>query len=63
MNKNLTLEYESMQEDVYEENNKSLKIKKPKKSWKEAKKSSDNKRKGYKKKYNNMYYIIIYSWV
>jgi hypothetical protein len=54
MNKNLTLEYESMQEGVYEENNKSLKMKKPKKSWKEAKKSSDNKRKGYKKKYNNM---------
>ena len=49
-----TLEYEYMQEEAYEESNKSLKMKKPKKSWKEAKTNSDNKRNnGFTKKRNS----------
>ncbi len=49
-----TLDYEYLQEEAYEENNKSLKMKKPKKSWKEVKKSREGKRnKGFNKKRNS----------
>ena len=48
-----TLEYEYLQEEAYEDN-KSLKMKKPKKSWKEAKKSRESKRnKSFNKKYSS----------
>ncbi len=49
-----TLEYEYLQEETYEESNKSLKMKKPKKSWKEAKKSRESKRnKSFNKKHSS----------
>lgn len=49
-----TLEYEVMEDEIYEESMKTLKMKKPKKSWKEAKTNSDNKRNnGFTKKRNS----------
>jgi hypothetical protein len=49
-----TLEYEYLQDEVYDESSKSLKMKKPKKSWKEAKSTRESKRnKGFNKKHSN----------
>ena len=49
-----TLEYEVMEEEIHEESTKTMKMKKPKKSWKEAKTNSDNKRNnGFTKKRNS----------
>ena len=54
MKEKWTLEYESLQEEVYEESNKGLKMKKPKKSWKEAKTKRESKRnKGFNKKHSS----------
>ena len=46
-----TLEYEYLQEEAYEENSKSLKMKKPKKSWKDVKKKETSRDK--KNSWNN----------
>jgi len=44
-------DYEALEEEMFEENTKSLKTKKPKKSWKEAKTKRENKRNnGFNKK-------------
>tara|TARA_B100000902_G_scaffold397171_1_gene460172 strand:- start:817 stop:993 length:177 start_codon:yes stop_codon:yes gene_type:complete len=47
-------DWEYMEEEAFEENNKSMKTKKPKKSWKEAKtKREDKRNKGFNKKHSS----------
>tara|TARA_E500000331_G_C17208060_1_gene692322 strand:+ start:727 stop:903 length:177 start_codon:yes stop_codon:yes gene_type:complete len=47
-------DWEHMEEETFEESRKSMKFKKPKKSWKEAKTKRESKRnKGFNKKHSS----------